>query len=164
MAKLKLEKEWKLWLSVALFVIILIGWLFWISRPPTEGGRPLSRVSKIIDERTVLARGSGDTVRFRLIGIVVPQAQAKTAQDHLKKTLVDSWVRLEPLKDDPSGVKIGFIYLGGEDLVAQMVRQGLAQVDREETAFDIRPYIESEQEAKREARGLWKQALPEAHK
>ncbi len=36
-----------------------------------------------------------------------------------------------------------------------MVRQGMAEVDREEKAFDVRPYIELEQEARRERKGIW---------
>ena len=43
-----------------------------------------------------------------------------------------------------------------------MIRQGLAEIDREEKDFDIRPYIELEQEAKREQRGLWRQQSPGA--
>jgi endonuclease YncB( thermonuclease family) len=36
-----------------------------------------------------------------------------------------------------------------------MIRLGLANIDRDEKSFDIRPYIELEQEAEKSKRGLW---------
>ncbi len=44
------------------------------------------------------------------------------------------------------------------DVIARMIRQGLAEIDRDERSFDVRPYMELEQEAKRERKGLWSQA------
>jgi hypothetical protein len=38
----------------------------------------------------------------------------------------------------------------------------LAEIDREEKTFDIRPYIELEQEAQREKRGMWILTIPGA--
>jgi endonuclease YncB( thermonuclease family) len=54
-------------------------------------------------------------------------------------------------------LKEGFVFISGEEVNARMIRMGLAEIDRDETAFDIRPYIELEQEAKREKRGMWSQ-------
>jgi endonuclease YncB( thermonuclease family) len=58
-------------------------------------------------------------------------------------------------KEVPSGVKEGFVYISGEDVSARMIRLGLANIDRDEKSFDIRPYIELEQEAEKSKRGLW---------
>ena len=48
--------------------------------------------------------------------------------------------------------------MSGEDIIARMIRQGLAEIDRDEKSFDVRPYMELEQEAKRERKGLWAQS------
>ena len=75
----------------------------------------------------------------------------------MTKTLEDNWVRIKIVREDPQGVKEGFLYLSGEDVIARMIRQGLAEIDRDERSFDVRPYMELEQEAKRERKGLWSQ-------
>jgi endonuclease YncB( thermonuclease family) len=74
------------------------------------------------------------------------------------KTLENDWVRIKIIREASQGVKEGFLYLSGEDVIARMVRQGLAEIDRNEKSFDVRPYMELEQEAKREGKGLWSQA------
>jgi hypothetical protein len=132
------------------------------SRPPTEGGEYLWNVTKIVDETDLSLRGSGNIVELKLAGLRVPSGQAQAARDFLTKTLENQWVRIKILRDGPKGSKEGFVFLSGEDTSARMIRQGLAEIDREEKDFDIRPYIELEQEAKREQRGLWRQQSPGA--
>jgi micrococcal nuclease len=157
MAKLQLKSEWKIWLSFGgLFVIIAV-YLYMVSRPPMEGGEYLWTVTKVLDGRNLSLKGSGNVIKFRLIGLQIPASQDQAAREFLTKSLEDQWVRIKTSREEPDGVKEGFVYLSGEDMIARMIRQGLAKVDVEEKSVDVRPYIELEQEAKREKRGLWRQ-------
>ena len=155
MAKLKWKNEWKLWVGIGLLLLLLVGYLYWVSRPPSESGQPLWRVTQIVDGTTLTLRGSGKIIDIKLVGLNVPQSQEANAKDFLTKTLNDKWVRIKLEKEVPSGLKEGFVYISGEDLSARMIRLGLANIDRDEKSFDIRPYIELEQEAEKSKRGLW---------
>lgn len=156
MAKLRLEGEWKLWLGAAVLFVGIGLYLYLISRPPTEGGEYLWNVTRVIDSRNLSLKGSGEAIQFKLAGLRVPKSEEEAARDFLTRTLLNQWVRVKLLREEPQKVKEGFVFLSGEDINARMVRQGLAEIDREERDFDVRPYIELEQEAKRERRGLWK--------
>jgi hypothetical protein len=162
MAKLRLQSEWKMWAALGGIVLLVIVYLYMASRPPMEGGEYLWNVTKIVNEKNLSLRGSGSEIQLTLAGLRVPPGQAQAARDFLAKTFEDQWVRVKILRDGPKGVKEGLIFLSGEDTNARMIRQGLAEIDREEKDFDIRPYIELEQEAKREQRGLWRQQSPGA--
>jgi micrococcal nuclease len=158
MAKVRFQSEWRLWAAIALLLAGTLGYLYWVSRPPMEGGQYLWNVVRVIDGRSLSLRGSGNVVQFRLIGLQIPKSQEKAAQEFVSQALEGQWVRINPVRDDPQGGKEGFVYLSGEDLVARLIRQGLAQIDRNETGFDVRPYMELEQEAKRQQKGLWSQS------
>jgi micrococcal nuclease len=128
-----------------------------VSRPPMEGGEYLWRVDKVLSPKDFSLRSRGKVIRFRLIALQAPQSQEQAARDYVTKTLENNWVRIKIIREDPQGVKEGFLYLSGEDVIARMIRQGLAEIDRNEKSFDVRPYMELEQEAKREGKGLWSQ-------
>jgi len=162
MAKVRLQSEWKIWAALGGVLLLVVVYLYMVSRPPMEGGEYLWNVTKIIDEKSLALKGSGNVIDFRLAGLRVPPGQAAAAREFLTRTLEDQWVRIKTLREGPKGVKEGFVFLSGEDTNARMIRQGLAEIDREEKDFDIRPYIELEQEAKREQRGLWRQQSPGA--
>ena len=155
MAKLKLKNEWKLWAGIGALFLLLIVYLYWISRPPTEGREPLWRVNQIIDGRTVKLRGSGKIIEVRLIGLHIPASQETAARDFLTKTLNDKWVRIKIERESKTGPSEGFAYISGEDVTARMIRLGLATIVHDEKSFDVRPYIELEQEAENSKRGLW---------
>lgn len=158
MAKIKLSTEWRIWLTFGVLFVILGVWLYFMSRPPTEGGEYLWRVMKVTDKDTLSLKGSGQSIDLTLIGVKIPQSDAQAAKDYLTKTLQDNWVRVDIVRDNPKGPKGGRVYYSGEDITSRMVRQGLAGVDREETAFDVRPLIELENEAKREHKGVWRKS------
>ncbi|MGC8602441.1 MAG: thermonuclease family protein [Desulfomonilaceae bacterium] len=155
MAKLKLKNEWKLWAGIGALSIFLIVYLYWISRPPTEAGERLWRVTQVVDGRTLKLRGSGKIIEVRLVGLNVPVSQDIPARDFLTKTLNDKWVKVKIERDSQNNLKEGFVYISGEDVTARMIRLGLATIVRDEKSFDVRPYIELEQEAENAKRGLW---------
>jgi micrococcal nuclease len=161
MAKIRLQGEWKMWAGFGILFLLLVGYLYMASRPPMEGNEYLWRVMSVVDGKTLVLRGSGQEFQFKLMGLKMPDSQGPAAKDFLTKALENQWVRIKTLRDQPDGGKEGLVYLSGEDVIARMVRQGLAQIDREEQAFDVRPYMELEQEAKREKRGLWREPAAE---
>jgi hypothetical protein len=162
MAKLRLQNEWKMWAALGGIVLLVIFYLYMVSRPPMEGGEYLWNVTKVVGDKDLTLRGSGSVIQLKLVGLRIPQDEAQAARDFLTKTLENQWVRVKILREGPKGVKEGFVFLSGEDENARMIRLGLATTDREEKDFDIRTYIELEQEAKREQRGLWQKQSPGA--
>ncbi len=160
MAKIRLQSEWKMWIGLAAILSLIIFYLYMVSRPPMEGNVYLWNVTKIVDAKDLELKGSGSVIRLRLAGLQVPPSEQNAAQEFLTRTLENQWVRVKVLREGPKGVKDGFVFISGEDISARMIRQGLAGIDRKEKGFDIRPYIELEQEAKREHRGLWRQQTP----
>lgn len=156
MAKVRIEREWRLWLTLGVMAGLLVAYLWWVSRPPTEGGEPLWMVTKVLDPRTISVKGSGATMQIRLIGLTIPPSQEQAVQEFLTKTLTDQWVRIKIFRDATQGPKEGLVLLSGEDMVASLIRKGMAQTDRTETSLDVRPYLELEQEAKKEKRGIWR--------
>jgi micrococcal nuclease len=157
MAKMRMEGEWKVWAATGAVAVAVIAYLFLISRPPTEDGKPLWNVEKVLDSKTLTLRGSGKTTQFRLMGLIVPPSEDKATQEFLTKNLENQWVHIEIMREDPKKVAEGLVFLSREDMIARLIRQGLAKIDRSEQGFDVRLYIELEQEAKRQQKGLWSQ-------
>lgn len=155
MAKLRLKDEWKMWGALAAVVLAVVIYLYIASRPPMEGGEYLWKVTKIEGPNELAMKGSGDVIRVRLIGLKIPASMDEAAREYLGKALINQWVRVKTLRQEGNDLKVGFVYLSGDDLNARMVRQGLAEIDRNEKGFDVRPFIELEQEAMRQKRGLW---------
>ena len=156
MAKVRLEKEWRIWASLGAFFLLLVVYLYMASRQPTEGGEQLWKVMKVVDAQNLSLKGSGNIIQFKLAGLRIPSSQNEAAKEFLAKSLDAKWVRMKTLRENPDGVKEGFVFLAGEDMNARLVRLGMAEIDRDDAAFDVRPYIELELEAKREKKGLWR--------
>ncbi|MGB9615865.1 MAG: thermonuclease family protein [Desulfomonilaceae bacterium] len=155
MPKVKMEKEWRIWLAVGAFLLLLILYLYIASRPPTEGGESLWRVTKVLGPTTLSLKSEGKVVEFKIAGLKTPQDREAQMKDFLAKTLESKWVRIKVLREGKGDVREGLLYLSGEDINARLVRLGLAEIDRDEQGFDVRPYIELEQEARREKKGIW---------
>lgn len=161
MAKVRLKGEWKLWAGIGIILLLVVVYLYLASRPPMEGGEYLWQVTKVTDGHMLRLKGSGKTIEFRLVGMEIPKEDAGAVRDLLAETLDGKWVRIKTLREQPkTGIKEGFVFLSGEDILARLVRQGLVRVDRNEKGFDVRPYIELELEAKRARRGLWGRPVP----
>ncbi|MEW6533534.1 MAG: thermonuclease family protein [Thermodesulfobacteriota bacterium] len=155
MAKARIEKEWRLWAIIAGIFVLIVAFLYWESRPPTEGGELLYRVTKVLDDGKLDLKGGGKSLQFKLVALEVPPAQADAFKEFLTQALKDNWVRIKAVREEAGGVGVGFVFLSGEDLHARVIRQGLAKMDREAKGFDVRPYIELELEAKQARRGMW---------
>jgi len=155
MPKVKIDKEWRIWLAVGGFLVLLVLYLYFASRPPSEGGENLQYVTKVIGPTNLSLKSEGKVMEFKVAGLKIPQDKAGQMKDFLTKTLEFQWVRIKVLRQGENDVREGLLYLAGEDINARAVRLGLAEIDREEQGFDVRPYMELEQEARRERKGIW---------
>lgn len=158
MAKIQWKKEWRVWAALAVFFALVLVYLYYISRPPMEGGEYLWKVMKIDGPTTMELKGSGQTLTFRLVGLDVPKEATTEAEKVIEESLLGQWIRIKEIGKEKDGVRRGFAYLSGEDVHARLIRQGLATINRDAEGFDVRPYIELEQEAKRAKRGVWGQS------
>ncbi len=158
MPKDKLKSEWKLWLGLGAAFLLFVVCLYFASRPREEGGEPLWYVEQVTGHDRLRLKSRGQTVEMKLVGLEIPASQAPAVKALLEKTLKDEWVRLKTLRDEPDGIKAGFVYLAGEDIHSRLIRQGMAKVIRGEQGLDVRPYIELEMEAQKDKRGLWAEA------
>jgi endonuclease YncB( thermonuclease family) len=156
LAKVKIKNEWKIYAGLGVLALLLIAYLYWVSRPPMESGEYLWNVIEVIDERNIKVKGQGKEKQFRLVGLEIPDSQKQNAIAILTDTLLRQWVRIKPTSKDSGDVEEGFIFISGEDVHARFIRQGVALMSRDQKEIDIRPFIELEMEAKREKRGLWK--------
>ena len=59
MAKVRLEKEWRLWISLVAIALIAVGYLYFISRPPMEGSEYLWQVIKFTGPTQLTLKGQG---------------------------------------------------------------------------------------------------------
>lgn len=155
MPKVKFEKEWRIWLTVGGFLLLLVLYLYVASRPPTEGGEKLWRVTKVLEPANLSLKSAGKVIEFKIAGLKIPQNREGQIKDFLNKTLESKWVRIKVLREGKNDLREGLLYLSGEDIAARLVRLGMAEIDRDEQGFDVRPYIELEQEARREKKGIW---------
>ncbi len=155
MAKVQIKNEWKMWVGLGVVGLLIVLSLYYISRPPTEGGEPLWMVTGIIDGGTISVKGSGKEMKVSIIAIQTPKETEAQAKEYLTDELLNQWIRFKPIKQMDDNNQAGFVLISGEDMTARMIRQGLAKVDRDENALDVRTFIELEQEAKRAKRGLW---------
>ncbi len=112
-------------------------------------------MTKVLGPTTLSLKSEGKVVEFRIAGLKSPQDREAQMKDFLAKTLESKWVRIKVLRERNGDIREGLLYLSGEDINARLVRLGMAEIDRDEQGFDVRPYIELEQEARREKKGIW---------
>lgn len=99
-------------------------------------------------------------VRVKLVGIDAPekdQAFGAAARQHLFDLVQDKLVTVEYSGIGQHSSLIGRVVLDGVDICAQMVRDGAAWFDPASTVSGIQReiYVQSEQAARNEKRGLW---------
>jgi endonuclease YncB( thermonuclease family) len=150
-----MKNEWKMWVGIAVFFLLIIGYLYYISRPPMEGGEYLWIVEEVVDGDTIRVKGSGNEMKVTIVAVDVPDDMDEQAKEYIEDELLNEWVRVKSIAEIEKDHKKGFVYISGEDVTARLIRQGLAKVDRDEKDVDVRAFIELEQEAKRAKRGVW---------
>jgi endonuclease YncB( thermonuclease family) len=155
LAKPRLKDEWKLWVFVGVIAVALVAYLYFVSRPPMEGGEYLWQVKSVSENGDLTLKGSGKTIELKLAALDIPKSQAKGVQEMLTGVLKNKWVRIKTTKEDAKGVAEGFVYLEGEDMHSRIIRQGLGRIKKDDKNLDVRHYMELELEAKKGKKGLW---------
>lgn len=124
------------------------------------------KVVEVIDGETVVITYGSNLVKVRLYTICAPKKGhplAEVARQHLADFLSGKVVSVQYSQRQPS-VIIGLVFVNGNDIGIQMVRDGAASFnsnyETELSSLTRQLYFESEQAARREKRGIWAADLP----
>ena len=153
----------KVWIR-AIFLVVLV--LVQTSGPAFADR---FRVTKVYDGDTLKAETPDLVIYVMLVGIDAPEIAQRSGQPdqpfgrEAKKFLSDLLLNRTVVVEGygtlpyPDKDLIGVIYLRGRNINLEMVKRGLAEVQRENLPdeFDIRPYLAAEAEAKAAGRGMW---------
>ncbi|WP_051284035.1 thermonuclease family protein [Desulforegula conservatrix] len=129
-------------------------------------GYPFSaRVIKVADGDTVTAvTEDGQPLKVRLFGIDAPeknQAYGQKSKKALSGMINRKEVDIEIVAGDKYGRSVGIIYLGNKTINEEMVKKGHAWVYRRYCSkSECRKWIDLEEEAKRDKKGLWNDSDP----
>lgn len=124
-----------------------------------------ARVTKVTDGDTVSAVDQeGKTLKIRLFGIDAPektQDYGKNSQKALSGMVSRKEVDIETVAEDKYGRIVGIIRLGNKTVNEEMVRKGHAWVyGRYCKRSECGRWMELQEEARRDRRGLWKDSSP----
>jgi micrococcal nuclease len=132
-----------------------------------KGASLFGKVIEINDGDAITIFNMNRPVRVRLIGIDAPendQSFGDVAKQHLSRLVYDKFVSVEYSGLGQNGSLQGRVLINGQDVGAQMIRDGVAWYDPSyknrltEAEFEV--YIQSEQAARTEKRGLWQAESP----
>jgi endonuclease YncB( thermonuclease family) len=124
-------------------------------------------VTRVHDGNTLTVESEGYTFRVLLVGIDAPETSKKKndlgqpfgniAKLHLQKLVLNKAVELEGYGLDQKSRVLAVVYIDGQNVNLEMVKEGLAEVykGKPATGFDNRPYWDAEQEARNDMRGMW---------
>jgi endonuclease YncB( thermonuclease family) len=144
------------WPAVLVFVISLL------VCQQVKAAAITGKVTSVNDGDEITIFNLNRQVRIKLLAIDAPekdQAFGAAAKQHLFDLVYDKVVSVEYQGVGQHSILIGRVLLDGNDICAQMVRDGAAwfnQVDKNLlTAEQSEIYFQSEQAARAEKRGLW---------
>jgi endonuclease YncB( thermonuclease family) len=127
------------------------------------------RVTRVYDGDTVKTETPDIIIYIMLVGIDAPeisnradqpdQAFGQKAREMLSSLVLNQPVVVEGYGTVPYPDKniISVLHVKGKNVNLEMVKRGLAEVQRENLpqGFDIEPYLKAENEAKEAKRGMW---------
>ena len=135
----------------------------------TRASSFFGKVIEITDGDAITVFNLNRPVRVRLLGVDAPekdQFYGDVAKQHLKDLIFDKLVSVEYSGIASNGNLVGRVLINGTDVGAQMIRDGVAWYDPSHnsrlTETDRDVYIQSEQAARNEKRGLWQADHPVA--
>jgi len=118
------------------------------------------KVTRVYDGDTIKAEGHDITIKVRLVGIDSPETSKKSRQQgqpysdrakkHLAGFILNKVVDIKGYGLDRYNRILGVIYLNGNNINLEMVKQGLAEVyqGKSPRGFDHAPYLDAEREAR----------------
>ena len=119
-------------------------------------------VVKIADGDTLtLLTGSNEKIKVRLAGIDTPERKqpfGSEAKQALSKLVFQKKALIEVETKDRYGRTVGIVFVDGQNINYELVRQGMALVYRKYTNDEI--LYELEAQAKTKKTGLWADAKP----
>jgi endonuclease YncB( thermonuclease family) len=119
-------------------------------------------VVKIADGDTLtLLTGSNEKIKVRLAGIDTPERKqpfGSEAKQALSKLVFQKKALIEVETKDRYGRTVGIVFVDGQNINYELVRQGMAWVYRKYTNDEI--LYELEAQAKTKKTGLWADAKP----
>ena len=145
------------WFAVC---VVLFFWLF-VSQADA-GSVYEGRVVGVADGDTITVLTDGrESIRIRLAEIDAPeksQAFGQRSKQSLSDMVFGKAVRVEQQDVDRYGRVVGRVFVGGTDVSAEQVRQGMAWVYRQYLRDTT--LLNVEQEARAARRGLWSDLNP----
>ena len=127
------------------------------------------KITRVYDGDTVQAETPESVIYMMLVGIDAPevsprpdigsQAFGREAKEFLSSLVLNKSVEVRGYgkADHPYNNIISVIYFKDRNINLEMVKHGLAEVQRDNLppGFDIEAYLEAEREAKEAKRGMW---------
>ncbi|MEO8309387.1 MAG: thermonuclease family protein [Pseudomonadota bacterium] len=120
------------------------------------------KVIKVIDADTIDVALSSGPIRVRLHAIDAPernQPWGKQSTAALKQRVMGKQVDIEPFGQDRYDRMVGTVFLGDDDINAELVRQGNAWVYRQYSGKADATLCADEQQARLAGKGLWSQSV-----
>ena len=134
---------------------------------PAAGSSLRAVVSQVLDGQTIIVNvGPNRSLTVVMVGVDAPELKQEfgdVAQKHLESLILNKGVEVEFTQLRTSSVA-GKLYCNGVDMGLQIVRDGVAWYDESTiqylTDVERRLYVEAEQLARSERRGLWRDGTP----
>jgi micrococcal nuclease len=124
-------------------------------------------VIKVYDGDTIKVKGYGAEIKLRLAGIDAPETSKKKiglgqrysrkARQYLSGMVLNKAIEIKSHGYLNIDLMLGTIFLDGKNINLEMVRAGLAEVDRGEPPKDLNldPFFKAERQARAEKKGIW---------
>lgn len=137
--------------------------------PPPAAGH--FRVKKVVDGDTVVLEGCGILFKARLAGIDAPemgwkdlpgQPYSERARDYLTSLVHSCALELRQIGIDDFNRPLVFLRCGDVEVNLRMVETGMSEAYRGRTEFDVRPFSQAEERARRQRLNIWSLARYES--
>lgn len=134
---------------------------------PAAGSSLRAVVSQVLDGQTIIVNvGPNRSLTVVMVGVDAPELKQEfgdVAQKHLESLILNKGIEVEFTQLRTSSV-VGKLYCNGVDVGLQIVRDGVAWYDESTNQYltdvERRLYVEAEQLARSELRGLWRDGTP----
>lgn len=123
-----------------------------------EPAKVPGRVTRIIDADTIEVRLKTGQIRVRLYAIDAPemdQPWGPEATQALSKLVLRQTVEIEPVEEDTDGRIVATVFVGDDDVNADLVRSGDAWAFRPQMTKADEGLCDLESQARAARRGLW---------
>ena len=125
------------------------------------------KITHIHNGDTVAIESHHLKIEVRLAGIDSPEISkskkdmahlySQQAKRHLSDLVLNKFANLKRYGRSSDGHVLAIIYIGTQNINLEMVKAGLARVDKRNLpkGFDVMPYIKAESEARKAKLGMW---------